>query len=108
MAAEPDVKFSLKAIASPANTWKVAAVSVSDAVFATEFSECVPDSVELPLTVTALVSAALVQVLVRARVAVLRELVSVQTIAPGVAPTVSTLPTRVVPPVRPVQARDAL
>ena len=107
MASAPVVKTSLMLIASPANTATDDPVSVSLAVLAVEARLVlfVAPAVE---TVTALPTIALAQVLRRVSVATWRLLVSVQTIGPaGVPLMVSRLPTSVVPPVNPVQAKVA-
>ena len=94
-------------ICSPAKTLTAEPASISVAALAVELSEAAFTE-PLVETVTALPTMASCQLLLSVSVVPRRLLVWVQTMAPGVAPTVRTLPTSVEPPVRPVQPRLAL
>ena len=98
------MKDSPIVICSPANTVTAAPTSVSFGVAAVELSEALFVAPVVD-TVTALPTIAFTQVLAKVRPAAIRVFVSVQTIATGVEPMVSWLPTRVVPPERPLQVR---
>ena len=96
------LKLSPIVITSPAKTATALPVSVSFGVPAVE-ARLALLAAPVVDTVTAFPTIAFTQVLAKASEVEMRVLVSVHRMAPGVAPMVSTLPTRVVPPVRPVQ-----